>query len=267
MKSKIIFMLIVLLNIICANAATQLDSAATAYEKGEYLKCIEIYEKVSEEEGTSSSLLANMGNAYVKAGDYGKAMLCYERSLRLDPSNKEVKENIKYITSKIEDNNKADAKGNKISVLPEDKSFFSNLKDYIVHDHSSNTWALWAGIMFVLTCACVALYIFFDDVLVRKIGFFGGMVAVGICVITLIFALMGAKAYDNHDEGVIVAYKVSLHDEPYITSKVNQHPLNRGTKMDILSIEENDKGEIEWYKVRLNSDYVGWINKADFEPI
>lgn len=248
-------------------AASPLDSASTAYEKGEYAKSAEIYEKVAREHGVSENLLLNMGNAYVRAGDYGKAMLCYERSLRLDPSNKEVRENVKYIQSKIEDNNRADAREKKVSVTPEDNSFFSNVKDFIVHRYTSNTWAVWSAVMFVLTCICVALYIFMQEVLLRKVGFFGAMITFGICLVTMIFSIMAAKNSKIKETGVITAYKVTLLSEPYTNAKTNGYPLNRGTRLDILDSDESEDSVSTWYKVRLNSDYIGWIKAGDFEPI
>ena len=93
MRNKLIALVVMLVCAIPAMSEDMLQNAATAYEKGDYGNAIALYNKVCETQGTSAPLLANLGNAYVKAGDYGKARLCYERSIRLNPSDSEVRTN------------------------------------------------------------------------------------------------------------------------------------------------------------------------------
>ncbi|MDE6410651.1 MAG: tetratricopeptide repeat protein [Muribaculaceae bacterium] len=267
MKRRVIWLLAFLVSTVFNFFASPLDEAAGAYEKGDYGKAIEIYENISKEKGISAALLANLGNAYVKAGDYGHAMLCYQRALRLNPANSEVKDNIAYLVSKIDDNNKAEAKGKKVSVVAEDKPFFTSVRRYISFANTSNSWALWAGIMFVITCACAAIYIFTSNVLMRKIGFFGGFIALGISLITLIFAFVSYSDRNKDIEGVVMAYKVNLYSEPSSSSKPGANALTRGTLLEIIDEESSDDDSNKWYKVRLNSDYSGWINASDFEVI
>lgn len=267
MNKRVIGLISLIVSTVFNFYASPIEEAADAYEKGDYGKAIEIYEQIAKDRGCSAPLLANLGNAYVKAGDYGRAMLCYQRALRINPGDKEVKGNIAYLQSKVEDNNKAEAKGKKVSVIPDDKPFFTDLRHYISFSHLSNTWALWAGIMFVFTCACAALYIFTSDVLLRKIGFFGGFIALVISVITLIFALVSASDRNKDKEGVVTAYKVNLYSEPSLDSKPVANSLTRGTLLDVLEIENDEENTQKWYKVRLNVDYSGWISSSDFEII
>lgn len=248
------------------SAATS-EEARQAYDDGEYAKAAQLYEEVAAERGVSAPLLTNMGNAYFKTGDFGHAMLCYQRALRIDPSDSQAKENISYIESKVEDNNKAEAKGKKVSVAPEDRSFFSSLRRYIVYSHASDSWALWAGCLFVLTCVCGAVYIFASGVLARKIGFFGGFIAFGLSVITLLFALVSASDRKKSSEGVVTAYKVQLLTEPHKDAKPSPNPVTRGTVMTIQELEHEPTDSLKWYRVRLNSDYAGWIEANDFQPI
>lgn len=245
----------------------RLDSASAAYMAGDYPTSIRIYSDIAKTVGVSAPLLANLGNAYVKSGDLGNGLLCFERSLRLDPSDKAVKGNIRYINSKVEDNNRADAKGKKVSVTPEDKGFLYNLRNYIVYRHTSDFWSSWAAALFILSCVCWAAYIFLSEVLIRKVGFFGGIICLGITLVLLVFSFWAAKGAQTSGSGVITGYKVTLLHEPYANAKASSNPLNRGTKLDILDEENTGEGKGKWYKVRLNSDYVGWIRSSDFEII
>lgn len=269
MVKKIIVLIIAVLagSCIYSFAGNSSAQAEKAYSEGRYAEAAEIYHRISKEYGVSAPLLANMGNVYAKAGDYGHALLYYERSLRLNPSDKSVKSNRAYILSKIEDGNKANAKGKNVSVVAEQPSFFSGIKHYISYGHTSNTWAIWGGVSFVLLCVCIALYVFRSEVLLRKTGFFGAIVLIVFCVVFMSFSFISARASQEHDQGVITGFKVSLLTEPFSSSKPSGTPLERGTRLDILEKEANTKGNIEWYKVRLNSDFVGWIHASEFEVI
>ena len=55
--------------------------------------------------------------------------------------------------------------------------------------------------------------------------------------------------------------------EPFSSAKAVGTPLERGTPLDILESENSQDGTIEWYKVRLNSEFAGWIQASDFEVI
>lgn len=253
--------------ILSARNVATLDEAEKAYEAGEYSKAATIYKEIADSVGVSAELYANMGNAYAKAGDYGHAFLYYERSLYLNPSDKEVRNNRAYIVSKIEDGNKANAKGKKISVTPDEPSFFSKVGEYIKHSHTSNTWAIWGGICFILLCGCIALYFFRREVIVRKIGFFGGFGFAALTIIFLWFAFASARACMEHNQGVIMGYKVVLLSEPFTTAKSSSIPLERGTRLDVIEVETDKDEKPEWYKVRLNSDIIGWIPASEFEVI
>lgn len=272
MRNKITIYLFILAQVLClkiysSNSQSLIDSAQVAYDKQQYSEAVALYQSCVKAAGTSASLYANMGNAYTKLGDYGHALLYYERCLKLDPTVKMVKNNRDYILGKINDANKANVGGKKISVIPDEKGFFSRLGEYLTHCQTSNTWATLGVIMFILFCVCIGLYYFREEVLIRKIGFFAGLSFLGLCIIFNILAITSAKAIVNTNEGVLMEFKATLKAEPYANSKTVGVPLVRGTKMEVMEIQKSKNGKPTWYKVRLNSDIAGWIEAQSFEMI
>lgn len=272
MVKRLFFILAMLCGLTLPLIADNIEKAEDAYGKGDYHRAINIYNDIIQKNGESVELLYNLGNAYLKSGDYGKAMLNYKRALLLDPSDKSLKNNIVYLKGKVDDNNKAETKGKKISVQEDDKPFFTKLKDYIVFSFSINTWALWSGVSFVVTVLLLALYIFGGEVLVRKIGFFGSIVTFAISLLTLLFAFMSVSGRNSVSKGVVTSYKVKLSEAPSETAKQNKYPLTRGTVLEVIDTdsspdEEDETSKDKWYKVQLNSDYSGWIKSEDFEII
>lgn len=245
------------------------SEADSAYNSGNFAEAIILYNQIAEEQGVSAPLLFNLGNAYLQQDEYGDAMLCYQRAKKLDPSNSRINTNIAYLTGKIEDANKAEQKGKRKKVTEDNPNFFQNIHTSVAENTSSNTWAGWAAAMFLLFSGCVALYLFTSNVLTRKTGFFGGFIFLGISMICLVCAYSAANAAQSRDYGIILGYKVTLQTEPGTTGspEKNEGVLTRGTKIRLVSEETDAEGKVSWYKVRLNSDYMGWVEAKDVEVI
>src|ERR1044072_673873 len=71
------------------------DSANAAYAAGKYEKAIQLYQKIEAENTVSAGLYFNLGNAYYKTNNTGKAILYYERAKMLDPDDEDINVNLK----------------------------------------------------------------------------------------------------------------------------------------------------------------------------
>ncbi len=251
-------------NISAAGLTAEADSA---YKSGDFERAITLYEEIAENDGTSAGLLYNLGNASVEAHDYGKAVLYYERALRLDPSNKEIRRNLKYVTAKVEDANRSELKGKRLKVTPDEQSFFQSIYTTLACERSSDMWAVWAAILFLLSLAGAALYMFSRNVPVRKVGFFGALTCICFSIGAVICAFAAAGHYDTHEEGVLTGYKVELYNSPEAKAQSTGPSLTRGTKVRIVAEETDVEGEVTWYRVRLNSDFIGWVKASELTVI
>lgn len=244
-----------------------ISEADSLYDKGEYSKAADAYLKVAKKDGTSPALLFNMGNAYAQSGDFGRAMLYFARAQRLDPANKEINNNLNYLSSKVEDSNRAELRGKKISVGPDPETFFDSAYRILAKEISSNTWAFWSVATFLLFLGGVALYLFCSNVMIRKTGFFGGICLFLISIFCIVCSFMGASASDTHDEAILLAYKTSLLTEPSSDAKPSSQQICQGSRLLIMAEEDDSDGNPIWYKVRLNSSIDGWIHASDVEII
>lgn len=268
MNAKIYITLLFLLFPFITKAYESVTEADSAYNAKDYGRAVELYKGLIEEEGTSSGLLFNLGNSYFQLGDYGNAMLYWERAKLLAPARQEINDNIKYLQSRVEDANKAELKGRRLSVVPDALSFFGSVHKSLTQDVSSNRWAVWGAVFFILFIGATALYIFSRQVLLRKIGFFGGFSTLIISIIFISISFMGAHQAASTDRGVVMSFKVSLLTEPGKESDSGKgNVLTKGTIVNIVSEEQDVEGNVIWYKIRLNSDFIGWIPAKSLEII
>lgn len=70
-----------------AAADARHEAARKAYLDGDSAGALTLWGELAAEEGVSAELLAAMGNAEWRLGRKGRAMVCWERALLLDPGN------------------------------------------------------------------------------------------------------------------------------------------------------------------------------------
>ena len=267
MKSKILLILVSFIISFVAQAKNitdnkSLNEAKAYYEQKQYEQAKDIYNDLISKGVESSEIYYNLGNIYYSAGDVGNAVVCHLRALKMDPSNANADNNLKVIMSDIEDKNKMELKGKNINVLPDDLSFFENLYNALIVNVSSNVWAIVGIVFFLLTITGAVLYIFLDNVLIKKIGFFGGIISITIVIIANVFAFVGRKEYYTNDTAVIIPYSIQLKKEYKDNSVEVSTPLHSGTILNVID-EHIDVNDEKWVKLRLNSEIAGWAQEKD----
>ena len=79
------------------------DAANTAYINSDYHRAIDAYRQLILRGYASDKLYYNLANAYFKVGRYGKAILYYNRALRLAPGDADIRFKQAYVNAKEED--------------------------------------------------------------------------------------------------------------------------------------------------------------------
>ncbi len=67
------------------------------FSRSEFQAASETFTQLTESEGFSSAVLYNMANSYSQSGKTGKAILTYERALRLSPSDPDIRGNLELL--------------------------------------------------------------------------------------------------------------------------------------------------------------------------
>ena len=260
MKTKAFYLVILFCLSLFLNAyGSKIEQADSAYYAGDYTKAKDLYNEIIDQSGISAGLLYNLGNSYYKLGKDGEAILCYERAKKLAPGNIKIKQNLDYLTTRVNDANAASNKDEKIT---DDKqeSFLMNIYQVIVLETGSNSWAVFAIMSFFLLLGSLCLYFFTPNVLARKTGFFSSLIFLGFTIIFVVFSFIGANQYQKKDEAILLEYSVELYKEPLEKSETSNITLHKGTKFQIVD-EKNDEMGVDWLKVRYRNEKSGWIKK------
>ncbi len=80
-----------------ADDAELFQQGNEAYSRGDYEQAISLFETITQSSGFSAQVLYNLAGSYGQAGKTGKAVLNYERALRLAPSDSDTLGNLELI--------------------------------------------------------------------------------------------------------------------------------------------------------------------------
>lgn len=226
------------------------QSANVAYEKGDWSGAVDAYTKIADQGYESAQLYYNLGNAYYRQQEPAKAVLFYEKALKLDPSYEDARYNLDHVNSILQD---------KIEPVPE---FF--LKEWmrsVSGMMSSNAWAVTFLVLLALTLALMLVFRMAASLAWRRVGFFTGLVTLLLMIAALSFSLWQKNDYNSHDGAVIMATVTSVKSSPTADNSTDLFILHEGTKVKVL--EKTGA----WTNISLADGRQGWVRTSDIELI
>lgn len=197
----------------------------------------------------SPALQLGMGNCWYKLGDVPRAILHYERGLRLAPGDADLRANLDLANTQVKDRIPGEA------------------------DHAlARTWAALRGgadpdqwarrslwlctILFVM----LALARFATGAIARRSAY----AVAGLCTVLLLVSTSLAytrhRDMQAHDTAIILAPKVDVRAEPREGSKV-LFILHKGTKVEVRDTT------MGWSEVRIANGAIGWMPPGTMERI
>ena len=225
------------------------NMANTAYSNGNYRAAIQIYDSIVTLGMVSPKLYYNMGNAYFKEDKIGKAILYYNRSLRLDPSNRDTQHNLTVAGSHTKDN---------IETVPEFfiKTWIRTLRLSL----GSNGWAVLSLVFFALLLTGTMFYLLPQSLTKRKAGFGVAVASMLLFIVTTWFSVAGKKEIEGSYQAVVMSSSAPVKSSPD-NSSMDIFILHEGTTVKILGALN------DWREISIADGKKGWINAKSIESI
>ncbi|PEN13331.1 hypothetical protein CRI94_11410 [Longibacter salinarum] len=218
-----------------------------AYRQGRYAQAASSYETIANAGYESASLFYNLGNAYFRLGDVGKAIRFYEKARRLRPADSRIAHNLDMARSRSEASAQDIARGGISRVV---RGWPAPLMLVI-------GLALWA--LGLVAVAWLWRKEETDDVLQRRWYRRSAAAVAGIGLVTAGLAI-GADYLQSLDQrAVVLVDRVPMHATPTAAEA-------KGAKSDSTAVAEGvepDTVLVEGTVVLLRSEREGWTRVED----
>ena len=220
------------------------SQANAAYNATAYDSALMFYNRIVDAGQESAALYFNMGDAYYKMREYPMAIYCYEKSLKLDPSNEDARVNLEIANAAIVD---------KIDPVPQ--SFIVKGWNKLKACFSGDRWAVASIVAFALFLVCLFLFLRVRKMGWRKVGFFVGLIMALVVVVSVVFAAQLKRETMVDDHAIIMSPTVTVKSSPNEAS-VDLFVLHEGSKVTLM--DEADG----WNKIKIANGSVGWLPSA-----
>ena len=244
---------------LCGNASAQdeplslnslVESSRLAnqkYDSALYGEAIELYQRAINSGWESADLHYNIGNAYFELGDLGHAILSYSRAQRLDPSDPDIADNLRFARRFV---------GLQLEGV-ELNPFVDYLKR-ITSRWSLDAWGWLASVAFV-TLSLIILWVLLwrpDPVLYRL-----PIILCGLILVTLV-ALTSFKYQSEfrYNRAVVIKSDTPVTSRPSADSEI-EFRATSGLEIRITSSSG------DYFLALFENKRQGWIPKASAERL
>ncbi|MFC2085047.1 tetratricopeptide repeat protein [Bacteroidota bacterium] len=236
-------------NIYCSEIDELMQIANQNYQEGKYEIAIDNYNDILSRSYVSESIFYNLGNAYYRNGKLGLAILSYERGLRIEPNDEDIKYNLKILSTRTVD---------KIQEVP--KLFIIEWWEILITTLSISNWSLLVIISYIILLICLLLYFIGNTRRIKKFGFLLGSTTFAILLILIILLFSSIRRETSKNQGILIETEITVKQSPQESSN-DVFVIHEGLKF-IVEEEFSD-----WAKIKLIDGKVGWLPKSSFEII
>ena len=245
--------LITALNYLSTDNSLDSDTISVAnrlYESGRYQEAAQVYEQLLSQDVGDSSLYYNLGNTYLVQGEYGRAILNYQRATRLAPRDADIKTNLEIARIRS---------GNQIA--PEVVNPIQSLSGFTSSWLTLNEMGITALVIWFILGFLVFGFRQLPPGKLRTLLRYG-MVLAAILFVAAGFSL-GSRMFVERTtpEAVIVADVVTLNSDPG-EEFATEFQLFNGTEVKILDTQGT------WaHLAGPNGAIEGWIPRSSIETV
>lgn len=223
------------------------DEANQFYQNGQYEESIAAYQEILEMGYESADLYYNIGNAHYKLGESAKAILYYERAVRLQPNDEDVQFNLQIANLQVID---------KIPSIPE--LFYVKFFREVTNTFSLRTITIFTLIVYLSFFTFIILWILSKSMAAKRI--FKTLSFAFAILLLLSVSLFSSKAFTKRVDAIVMITEVDVRSAP-TSDSTEIFKIHSGLKVKIT----DRRGD--WIEIRLSDGKEGWLETSAVEVI
>jgi tetratricopeptide (TPR) repeat protein len=224
------------------DGAALFNKANSCYEKGEFQQAADCYAGILRMGLESGQVYYNIGNAYFKLGDLGKAILYYEKAMDLMPQDADLKSNLEYARSLVEESSPTVSKAWWVKHL-EGLTGALNLDNLTI--------AL--STLYILVVCLAALNTVYRQRMGRKLSL---VIAAAVLITVSLAASFAVRIYEEEflKPAIVTQKEADCRFEP-LDESTSYFKVRAGNKVFVVNSKD------DWFKVRRLDGKAAWVKK------
>jgi tetratricopeptide (TPR) repeat protein len=217
-----------------ADTSASFDSANKLYGQGKFPEAAAAYEQMIKSGTVSPAIYFNLGNAYFKSGQLGRAIAALREAENLSPRDPDMRANLQFIRGRVQGSTASPSRW---------QQWFAAL--------TINEWAmLTAAVLWVWLALLVAIQ--FRPALKQSLRTL--LWCVGMATLACGVCLSVAWSNDSTKTAIVVAQDAVLHNGPLDEAPTGA-TVHDGAELSVLDTKDG------WLQVRVDAQRVGWLKR------
>lgn len=224
------------------------EKANKAYEEEKYSEAVIFYDSIVKQGLVDADLYYNLGNSFFLDGEIGKAILNFEKALKIMPGHEKALNNLSIAQSQTLD-----------KIEKENMTLFDWLLIQVTF-LSPNGWAWLTIVLSIVILSGFLVFKFTHKKALKKISFYSSILL--LVVFAFSFAISAITYYKikQVDKAVVMKKQIDVKASPADNSETVFN-LHEGATTKILTISD------DWVEISVNQGNIGWIKKEELELV
>lgn len=244
---------IVVVGVALAQAPSPTDLMAEAndqYERGEYADAAQQYEALIDSGYEDAVLYYNLGNAYFKMGELGRAVLNYLRAEELSPRDADIRTNLEFARARTVD--RVESGG---------ESLFASVSNVARRWVTVGEMGVLSLLLWIVSAITIGTLVVWRTVPRRAAVRNGAVVASAATLVSFLLLLSMLYANPNDDSAVVVESKIDVVSGPGKQYEL-EFPLHSGAQVRLIDSRQG------WVRIALpGDDLQGWVPSDAVEAL
>jgi tetratricopeptide (TPR) repeat protein len=226
---------------VAADVASDFDIANKLYEQGKFPEAAAAYQRLLQSGNVSSAIYFNLGNAFFKAGEAGRAVAAYRAAEAIAPRDPEVRANLQFVRSRVQSPAMPD---------PAWRAWLGRL--------TLDEWTILASALFWVSLILFAAQQFRPSwkTALRSIS----MIAAGAALAAAVCLAIVWRHAATDRMVVVTAETVTARTGPFDEAQ-SAFVVHDGAELEV--VDQKD----QWVQARANARQIGWLRRADVEQL
>ncbi len=219
---------------LAADNSAGFDAANKLYEQGKFSEAAAAYQQLVQSGTASSALYYNLGNAFFKSRQIGRAVAAYRDAERITPRDPEMRANLQFVRGQVQGPTLASTGAEK---------WLASL--------TINEWATFAAVLLWLWLGLLILIQVRPNLKrpLTSVIWLSGVAMLAVCGCL-------AAAWSNASEktAIVVAADAVVHNGP-LDEAPGAMTVHDGAELTVIDTKN------DWLQVRLDSTRTGWLKR------
>ncbi len=215
--------------------------ANDAYQQQEYTRAADLYKQILSRGYEGKEVYYNLGNCYYRLGETGLSVLYYEKALKLDPNDPDIRHNLDLARMRVVD---------RVEMPP--RFFVFEWWDLLKNFYSVGQLTRIVAGLFILSILLLVFWLFIRRDRIRRLVLTFSI----ICGIATVFwsyiLIVQARSVVNHREAIVLVPNVTVMSAPE-EGGTDVFILHEGVKVHL------DEQRGDWVQISLPDGKTGWM--------